>query len=693
LSLETTFSAADWIEITQLLRPLIVLQELPDVALIVESGIYIPPHQRTMLYVSHLGSPNNLFPCSRGTAKTSTIGVLYSAYTNVHYPRRNWVTLSATGFRGGQTIMNDLERWVDGGWSSQERVPPFIRVCIPRRPRVVTRAQNYWSVDFNSMSTNTTLPTKDDDAIRGQRAKDLIIDEANTAEKSFVERVAVPFLNVMDDMRHGGAYAARNRLFLLSTVDYSWRAFQDQLSAARVGLQRDYDAYMALKEGNKVKYDRLYAEGLLENMVVQFDYVDVMIRRRVTTRTGRRFVVKFTDTEIPLTRDPRGIPFMHQDAVGRYVRESPPEEYWMTYAMDKASLERGLFDGSADEASWKAEQRNIVDTAIGDVYANDLIDRVTFSGDRALIPFKKLPTAWQDHYADTQDDFSPTIQYTCTDPCVLGVDYAPLKDFCAFVVIRLGPLADMEFDPFTGMGKTTWSNVIWCEQYQQMSYREVADKIRHFQGRYNLAYVNDHVVDSDTACRAIGLDMRGGGNGIRDELAWLNGDVPADAVRLYDPLDKDERIRAFQKDDRTLPMLDTIWPTDGVNEKLVDYTVANMQQGHLYLPKYLERSERAVSRRELDVGYEASRGLARQLRKLRQEPTKNFRRFYMEGDTNRIENKKDLWAALIYAGKQMRAHLIRLQQISNVRPPMALRAVRANSKPGGRYGRAIGSRS
>lgn len=685
--------AEEWIEYSTLLRPLILFQELPDIALIVESGIYVPPHQRTMLYASHLGSPINIIPCSRGTAKTSTIGTLYSAYMNVHYARRNWVTLSATGFRGGQVIFNDIEKWLDGGWDSQERRPPYIRASIARRPRAVTRAQNYWGIEYDSFSSNTTLPTKDEDSIRGHRAKDLIIDEANTAEKSFIERIAIPFLNVMADMRHGGAYATRNRLFLLSTVDYSWRPFQEQIQAARAGLERDWNAFLAARDGDREKRLRLETEGLLEYQMVMFDYVDVLIRAQVQTRTGKTYKVAYPDKEIPVTRDLRGIPFLHCDSLGRLTKEAPPEQYWMTYAMDKAQLERGLFDGSADEAAWKSEQRNIVDTAVGDVYANELVDRMSCHGDRCIIPYKKLPQSWQETYKESQLDYVPPILYSSQDPCVLGVDYAPLKDFCAFVVIRLGPLAKGEFNPLTHSGNTTWSNVIWCEQYQQMSYREVAEKIRQFRERYNLVYYHEDYEEPEQACRAIGLDMRGGGNGVRDELAWLNGDIPDGAIRLYDPFDKDERVRAFQKDAKTLPMLDTIWPTDNLNEKLVDYTIASMQQGMLYLPKFIERSERPIARRELDIGYEAGRGLVRQLRKLRQEPTKNARRFYMEGDTNRAENKKDLWAAFIYAGKQMRAHMIRFQQLSNLRPPLALKVAKVNANVGGRHGKAIGART
>jgi hypothetical protein len=188
--------------------------------------------------------------------------------------------------------------------------------------------------------------------------------------------------------------------------------------------------------------------------------------------------------------------------------------------------------------------------------------------------------------------------------------------------------------------------------------------------------------------------MRGGGNGVRDELLWLNESVlPPDAYRIYDPLDKDEKVLAFEKDHRTLAMLDAIWPTDETNDKMVEFTVAQMQQGFLYLPKWLDDSQRPVGQRELWVGYDAAKNLERQLRKLRQKPTKNYRNFYMDGDTALVQNKKDLWAAFIYAAKQLRAHLIRLRTIENTPPPLGMRVTRVGSKRGQLRGRAPGSKS
>lgn len=704
--LDKQFNGDQLLELSQIFMTLNWLQEFPDHALELLSGMYLPPHQRTMLYQAHRGAGLNVFPCSRGTSKSSLICGIYPAYVSAVYPSRKEVLLHLTGFRGGQTIFNDVELWLDGGWDSQSMPAPFLKASTTNGPRPVQRHPNQWKIQFASHSSMLTMPTQNSETILGTRAHDLAIDEAKLLSKEFVEKVAVPFLNVMTDMRHGGAYADKNRVFMVSTVDYNWRPFQDYVHAAKEGLRRDHAAYHAAKAGDWVQYESLALAGLHDYTHTRFDYTDILIRKEFVGRDGRVFDVNYPDTEIPLTHDVFGIPFTVVGEDGRIQKQSPPVDYWMTYAMDKTSLERGLRDGSAEEASWLSEQRNIVETAAGDVYANAVVDLATCAGDRYIMPYKECGEAWIVQHKESLLDYEPPVLWTCQDPCVLGVDYAPSKDFCAFTVIRIGPLAGPTklnssgdrpgsqhvYQPVVHHGKTTWSNVVWCEQHLKMSHREVADKIRQLRSRYNLMWFYEpHVEDHWTACRAIGIDMRGGGHGVRDELLWLNEqDLPKDAYRIYDPLDKDDKVSAFEKDHRTLPMLDAIWPSDEINDTMVDFTVAQMQQGFLYLPKWLEQSQRPQSR-ELWIGYEAARNLEKQLRKLRQKPTKNWRSFYMDGDNSLHTNKRDLWASFIYAAKQLRAHLIRLRTIENTPPPLGMRVTRMGSRKG-QTGRAAGAR-
>lgn len=693
LELSKDYSAEQWLEAQAIMRPLVVFQEYPDITLVALTGVYLPPHERTILNVMHRGAGETVIACSRGTAKTATACCLYPAYVAAVFKGRVGLTLSASGFRGGQFQMLDISRWLRGGWDSQSQIAPFFRAGIDRTPEPVNKSNNYWSIDFQSESRILTLPTKDHDGIRGTRAHDVYGDEANFFDKELADKVIRPMLNVKTDMRHGGAYAQKNRIFWVSTVDYSWRAFQETIQAARDSLARDIGAREALLAGDRVRYEELESTGLHGYGLVRFDYTDVMIRRNVITRTGTRYRVNYPDTEIPLTVDKTGIPLTVRGEDGRMRLDSGPVEYWMTYAMDKEGIERPLRDGSVDFASWRAEQRNITDTNNGDVYGHALVEAASCRGDRYIRSYTHMPEAWKKRYADEQLDYTPPVLWECRDPCVLGVDYAPSNDFCAFVVIRMGPLAEGDYDYFTHHGHTEWSNVIWAEQHRKMTAAEAAEKIRELFQRYALHFHNDpRVRERWEACRGIGLDVRGAGASIRDELALIEPNPEAGRYIMYDPLDADERIAAFEKDRAALPILDCIAASDMMNDRLVSYSKGQMEQGLLYLPKYLTEVERPPNSRERHIGYEAAKILSIQLQKLRQRPTKMYRSFYMEGDTEQDANKKDLWAAFIYACKQMRAHIIRKRQEDNTPPPMGARVARVGARATDRRKRAVGAR-
>lgn len=688
--LTPTGSAEEQLYLASSLRTLMLLQEYPDLGLIATTGIVVPPHERTMLYAQDWGAASTVFVASRGTSKSSTLCVLNANYHAATHARRKVIIVSATGFRGGQMMFTDAAQWLNGGWDSQEPDVKLLRACI-QRPQLLNRSQNYWEIEYDSFSKLVTLPTKDPDAIRGHRAQELRVDEANFFDREIIDKVFQPFLNVKGDFRHGGAYATGNKICFVSTIDYNWRPFQDRIKAARDGISRDMAAKAAAEKGDWERFNDFDREGLSQHHFVKFDYTDLLIRRRVKNREGIEYELDWPNPDHPLTHDIRGVPFTERDAQGQMMLRGPAVDYYPTYPIDKEGLERPLLDGSTDQASWLSEQRNILDTAMGDVYSHDLVDRASCRGvERSIIPFDQLGKDWQKQYAEEPRDYTPPVLWRCGDPCVLGVDYAPLSDFCAFVVMRVGPCAEGDFDPFTHHGKTDWSNVIWAEQHRQMSHKEAANKIRALGERYNLVWFDDPtVVDPWEACRAIGLDMRGGGNGIRDELAFISDEeVPEGMFRIYDRFDKDERVANFITDRKARPMLDAHWPSDQSNDKLVEFTVGQMQMRLLYIGKYLPLSDRPRSQPELYIAYDAMLSLDAQLRKLRQAPTKNFRTFYMEGDTDKDKNKKDLWSGFIYAAKQARAHIIRQRQIDNTPPPLGALMTRIGSGRG-MYGRRI----
>lgn len=644
----------------------------------------MPVHQRLMLYVAHLGAPSTVFVCSRGTSKSAIIDGVYAYLRALLYAKRKGVTLSAAGFRGGQLLYSDIEAWLRGFWNDQEPNLKFFSRSATN-DKIVQRAQNYWKIDTRAASSLMTVPTNDPTKIRGIRGNDLYLDEANFADYELVDKVALSFLNVLDDFKTGGDNAAQNCVFYTTTVDYAWRDFQRTATAAYDSMANDLEMYNAAREGNKERVKQLKRRGQLQGLYVTFDYSDLMIRRDVETRDGRVFTVNWPDKNRQFKFDPKGLPFTTRGSNGRLQKDGKPMWILSTYPINR-SIEDKLLNGETVEEVWLAEQRNVVDTTSGDVYPHQVIDAVTCKGERELIPFEECGPEWQKKYDESRTGYAPTVMWSCSDPCVLGVDYAPgSRDFTAFVVIRIGPMAQGKFNPVNGLGNTEWSNVIWAEQHRNTSHADVANKIREFADRYNLVYFHDHGEhDTWQLCRAIGLDMRGGGSGVRDELVHINKtDLSHDEYRIYDPLDTDDRVLAFANDPKAKPMLDAIHPTDQLNDKLVEFTAGQMTQGLLYLPKFIPESERPYDPK-LDIGFNGAKLLAHQLRVLQQKPTKNFRTFFVKGDTEDATNKKDLWAAFIYGAKQARAHIIRQRMINDTPPPMGGVITRIGGKNGGR---------
>jgi hypothetical protein len=696
-TLALDLDASQLLEMGLSLPTLLACQEHPDIALIASTGIFLPPHERIMLYTAHSGTQTNVYVCSRGTSKSTTLDVLYPGYLGLFYAKRKMILLSATGFRGGQLLFNDMDKWVNGGWDSQQSDLHFmLQSC--RNPKFITRLANYWMIKWDSMSEYSTYPTNDEDKLRGLRGHDLMLDEINTMSETLVTNVAEPFLNVTGGFDSGGLDAAQNRVFMTTTIDYSWRSFHLTAVAARNSLERDMLARKALIRGDRDSYKQMAKDGLSNTSYVSFDYSDTIIRDTIETRDGRSFKVNYPRHEynkrLQFIEFEGGVPFITRDANGIIQQESPPVMALKTYPLAIDKLEEKLRDGTGSVSSWLSEQKNVTDSAVGDVYPHHVVDNAACVGDRCVIPYDECPADWQQRYKGDERGYAPSVMWDCSDPCVLGVDYAGgQRDFSALVVIRLGPLAKGEFNPLTGLGKTEWSNVIWCEMHRLTSHDDVAEKIREYRERYNLVYVYDeYEEDTWKACRAIGLDMKGGGTGVRDALVYINEqELQPNQVRIYDPLDKDERVLAFAKDrTRAIPMLDTIQPSDQLNDKLVEFTLGQMQQKLLYVPKAYNDGNVGVDKK-LRAGTTGAQTLAHQLRKLQRQPTKNYHNYFMQGDLTLVENKKDMWSAFIYAAKQARAHIIRHRNIETT-PVMAVAVRTTVNAKRGQHGRASGAK-
>jgi hypothetical protein len=689
LSYDRHYSAELALEIHAIARPLVIWQEVPTVAIETFSGVFLPPHERLMIDLAHRGAQHNVFVGSRGTSKTSAIAVLYCNYKLLMFAKRAAITLQASGFRGGQLIFNDFERYAQSGWVDQEAGLKFIEASL-KGDKLVKRAQNYWAIQYTSLSSNITVPTTDSEKLRGMRGTELNLDEANFAEVDLVDKVSDSFLNVKQDMRTGGDNARDNVVYYTSTLDYTWRPFYSTVRSAYETLRRELE-YLTLLKTNPLAAKKLSKKGFHEMTVTYFDYVDCLIPRYITNREGQEFEIKWPDKSRKFRWDD-GIPFTVVDEEGRLKREGEPLEILSTYPINR-SIEGKLVRGDTSEEIWLSEQRNVTDSSAGDVYTHAMVDEAVSKGNRFLIPWADCSPAYKKIYPEPERHYAPTVMWSCSDPCVLGVDYAPgSRDFSALVVIRMGPLAKGEFDPATGLGHTAWSNVIWAEQHRNASGANVAEKIRQYADRFNLTYFFDpHETDIWKVCRAIGLDTRGGGNTVRDELVLINHEeVPAGLYRIVDPLDDDPRLAAYKTDTSARQMLDAIKPTGVLNDKLVEFTVGQLQSHLLYLPKDIPHSERRLDAK-VDVAFDGVRILEHQLRALQQAPTASgYRTFFMAGDSEDVTNKKDMWAAFIYASKQLRAHLLRWRLIQDTPPPMGARLVHVGG--GKNAGRAHGSK-
>lgn len=667
-----TMTAEQALECDRIVPHLVIWQEQPTLTLILLSGVFIPVHERIMLDVAHRGAISNVFIGSRGTSKTSTIDILYATYKSLLFSKRKGIVLSASGFRGGQVLFSDMEKWLFGSWVDQDPEVEFARRCVTGEGRV-KRAQNYWSIDFTSLSGLMTVPTNDPEKLRGLRANDLYLDEANFMDMDLVDKVASSFLNVLQDMKTGGENAQANVVYYTTTVDYGWREFTKTARAAYDGLQRELEALAALKKRDFQTYEQLEQKKLHRTSFACFDYTDTIIRRYVTNRSGKQFEVRWPDAERRWKRTTQGIPYTEVGPDGRVEQLGSPVEIISTYPINREELEGKLLHGESSEPVWLSEQRNVIDSSAGDVYPHNVVDVTASKGGRYLVHWDDCGKEYQKAYRDRERHFVPQPMWECSDPCVLGVDYAPgSRDFSAFVVIRIGPMATGEFNPLTGLGKTDWSQVIWAEQHRNATGENVAEKIRSFAQRYNLVYFHDpYETDTWKLCRAIGLDVRGGGNAVRDALVFINQEQSLEEgkYRILDPLDDDPRLAAFKDDPKAKPMLDAIKPTGMLNDKLVEFTLGQMQQRLLYIPADIKQSERHLDRK-YDVAYDAARVLEHQLRSLQQQPTASgYRKFFVPGDEEAVTNKKDFWAAFIYAAKQLRAHLLRVRLLDDTPPP------------------------
>jgi len=599
-------------------------------------GIIIPPHESAMLEAAWMGWKENFLKCSRGTSKTFTVGSLLAPLKSILFRNVRALLASASRFRGGKMILKDSERLVSGQLASQRLRGHWARKTIGH-PKPIKREPDMWSMEFNSHSSAFTIPTNNEESVRGIRATTMIMDERNTFDGEVVQKVYIPFLAVGTDFESPAKGAAKNQVFYVGTIDYSYRDWYNEIMNAKELAKLEYRVHKAMQTQDWDQYHSLmsqYGNKLKDTslLYLRYDYTDLLIPTTIND-----YKVHY-----PGARPGKDIIFDNRDQC----------EYIYTYPVDKHQIESKADDGIIDKESWEAEHRNVFIRASGSVYNPLLVERATGA---IYSEQAELEQGWNPENEGGR--YVSPILYHCSDPCVLGVDVARTAAFSAFVVIRLGysPIGmDESTPPYslrTHTGRVDWANVIWAEQHQHLTSQDTAEIIRDFTKRYNIVAIKD--------IRGIVMDARGGGVHVRDELA--NPSAPVDQRtgepvagwkspnKIYDP--EDEEFSELIGDSKAWPGLNLLYTTDVMNQELVSFSRAQMEASRLYIAPYKAQGDRDDPEGKLNIGYLGVRVLKHQLLRVQATPTPSGKsvRYLMPGDANKPENQKDMLMAFLYA--------------------------------------------
>lgn len=624
-------------------------------------GIIVPPHQRSIWRGAWQEFSENHLVGSRGTAKSSSLAMALTIRGETR-TRRKLLALSASKFRGGKIIMEESVDFIFGRLKDQRLVAPFPKDILEHRAGVKKEGDR-WLIPFSTYSVFATIPTGNHESARGWRANWLFLDEADNWEREVIGKYFEPFLAVGTSFERTSEGGAGNAIFYGGTVSYAHKDWAETLEDRMQQIKYRYEAQIALKQGDYREYRRLMNQdnSRLWNLAVNlqvWDYTDLVIPTVIKNpRTGEPIY----DVHYPVINRSTGQVEVSPKWIKRYDRRDKKHLIY-TYPVEKSKIESPLDDGLTDVDVWAAENRCEIIKSSGSVYSESLLKKITTT---PLVSAEDCAALGWD--MEERGEYLPPLMYECKAPCVLGVDPARTADFCAFVVIRIGDMADPDkaYDPFTGEGHTPWNNVIWAEQRRGLTIKEITYKIQELKERYNL------VVSSPNPelAYAIGIDARGAAAGttVQDELANPSPEVdPQGNINpgwvqpqvMYDPTGPDYKHLAMNP--KAWPGLRLLWTTDALNTEWVSYSKGQMEQNKLYIAKHLAQSERADTDPRLDAGYVGALTLLHQLRKIQAQPTKYHMKFVMPGDKAKIENKDDLFNAFLYAVSALRAHVATL---------------------------------
>jgi hypothetical protein len=656
-------------------KKLFMLRSMPAHAARYLTGIALPPHERYWLSNYFLSYGDNITVGSRGTSKTFCHGSLAAELDSLLHKGLDTLVVSASGFRGGKLLLEDARRLVQGELRSQKLPAPYLMKSL-KTPKVIRQEPDRWMIPWTSFSQVMTVPSNNAEAMRGIRARKAVIDEFNFFDHDTVTTVIIPMMNVSGEFEKVARGGEGNALYKTSTIDYTFRPAWKEIDTMRRTAKRQWEVMTALLDHNDhAAYDRGMAEN--KNELVKsslqysrFDYTDLLLPTEITD--GEE------SYEVHYPMPPN---LVREDLVKWDDRDQV--HYWYLYPVSKATLEEPLLNGTMDEDLWLAENRNVFIEASGSVYPDLLVKKAS-----------EMPIYQPGDIEGLQEEFLPPVMLTCGDVCVVGVDYAREKDDFAIVVFRLGPLSDGPFVPEgypdakgrTCYGQTQWSSVIWAESWPHTTADQAATKMRDLMSRFNI--INGTTLSAAIGPNGpggIGMDARGGGLAVRDELGnpkapTLANGLPDPAwkepVKLYDPHDESfGHYAAFDDPDKYWSGLRLLTPPNAENWEWTRYTKAAMEQGLMYIGYYeapgtwAARMGITTATGQKDqnndlytrwlIGYNAIRKLKSQLVRLQTEMTPSgLIRVTMPGKKGTEEGKKDLYSAFIYGWHMAREHLV-----------------------------------
>src|SRR5439155_23492143 len=97
-----------------------------------------------------------------------------------------------------------------------------------------------WHMDFTSNSNVYTIPTSNEESVRGMRANILVVDERNVFDGLLIQQVYLPFLAVGLDFESPAKGSDENQVFYVGIIDYTYRDWFKEIQAARDLAQLQY---------------------------------------------------------------------------------------------------------------------------------------------------------------------------------------------------------------------------------------------------------------------------------------------------------------------------------------------------------------------------------------------------------------------------------------------------------------------